>query len=80
VYKRISSRYRGAPIRDETEWNIVLGDSKSQLTYVYVYEGDEGIEGYLVIRGGNQDETYLTEFLTITIQARQALLGLLSRL
>lgn len=79
-YRRIGSRYRGMAIRDEAEWNLILGDSKSHLSYVYVYEGEGGIEGYLVLRGGGSDETYLPEFITETVQARRALLGLLSRL
>ncbi|AIE84619.1 GCN5-related N-acetyltransferase [Fimbriimonas ginsengisoli Gsoil 348] len=80
VYRRIGRGYRGMAVRDEAEWDLILSDSKSHLSYVYVYEGDEGIEGYLVLRGGGSEETWLPEFIALNIKARQALLGLLSRL
>jgi predicted acetyltransferase len=80
TYRRFARRYRGMAVRDEREWDLVLDGSKSHVSYVYVYEGDEGIEGYVVVRGGNPDETYLPEFISVTPRAQRALLGMLRRL
>ncbi|HWD41244.1 MAG TPA: GNAT family N-acetyltransferase [Fimbriimonas sp.] len=80
AYRRFSARYRGMAVRDEVEWDLVLDGSKSYVSYVYVYESDGGIDGYLVMRGGGSEETFLPEFISLTPQAQRALLGLLRRL
>jgi predicted acetyltransferase len=80
MYARFAEGYRGMSARDSVEWDMVLDSSKEHASYVYLYEGDEGIEGYLVVCGGNADETSLPEFLAITPRAQRALLGLLHRL
>lgn len=80
AYRRFAVRYRGMAVRDEVEWDLRLEGSGSHVSYVYVYEGDEGIEGYLVLRGGGPDETHLPEFISLTPRAQRALLGLLRRL
>jgi len=79
MYARFAKRYRGMAVRDAGEWNLVLGDTKDQSTYSYLYEGDSGIEGYFAFSGGSGQEVSLTEFLTVSPSAQRALLGLLRR-
>jgi predicted acetyltransferase len=79
MYGRFARDYRGMAVRDAGEWNLVLGDTKEQATYSYLYQGDSGIEGYLVFSGGNGQEVSLTEFLTVSPSAQRELLGLLRR-
>jgi len=80
TYEQFSSRYRGMAVRDEAEWNLILSSNKVRVSYVYVFEIDDMIEGYLVVREGGPDETYLPEFITVTPRALRGLLGLLRRL
>jgi predicted acetyltransferase len=79
MYARFAQGYRGMSVRDTTDWNTVLGDTKEQTTYSYLHEGAGGIDGYLAFRGGNGDEVSLTEFITVSPVAQRALLALLRR-
>ena len=80
VYNRFAGRYRGMLDRDEKKWNTILDDTPEQWTYAYVYEGDEGIEGYFVYRGGSGETTELREFICLNSRAQRAMLGLLGRM
>ncbi len=80
AYKRFASGYRGMSVRDEAEWDLILDSTEECASYVYVFEMESEIEGYLVVRGGSIDETFLPEFITVTPRALRGLLGLLNRL
>lgn len=80
VYRRFAGRYRGLLDRDEKQWNAILEDTPEQWTYTYVYEGAEGIEGYLTYRGGSGETTDLREFICLSPRAQRAMLGLLGRM
>ncbi len=80
AYRRFAGRYRGMLDRDEKQWNTILDDTPEQWTYAYVCEGDDGIEGYFVYRGGSDDTTELREFICLNARAQRALLGLLGRM
>jgi predicted acetyltransferase len=66
-------------VRDQVEWDYLSADTKDHFTYTFVFELEEAIEGYLVLRAGSKEETWLSEFLTLTPRARRGLLGLLGR-
>ena len=79
VYARFTEEYRGMLLRTPVEWKDILDDTPKEYTYSYVYERDGSIEGYIAFRGGKREETRLREFITLTVRARQGLLGLLRR-
>ncbi len=78
-YTQFAKRYRGMLARDQKKWNHILSDTEKRHIYTYLYEKDGQVEGYMVIRGGNSDETNLQDFLTLTPSARYGMLGLLRR-
>jgi predicted acetyltransferase len=80
IYRQFAARYRGMLARDEKQWNSVLDDTPERYTYTYLYEGEEGPEGYLTYRGGSHESTDLREFICLTARAQRAMLGLLGRL
>ena len=79
AYTRFAGGYRGMVARKDTHWNHLLEDTKEHITYTYLYEREGEVEGYLVYRGGNAEETWLPEFITLTARAQRGLLGLLRR-
>jgi predicted acetyltransferase len=79
AYTRFAGGYRGMVARDDTHWNHLLDDSKTHVTYTYLYEREGEVEGYLIYRGGSAEETWLPEFITSTPRAQRGLLGLLRR-
>ena len=81
MYERFSARYRGMSVREGADWDLILDGKKSYVSYVYLYENEEeGIEGYLVLRAGDAEKTYLPEFLAVSARAQRGLLGLLRRM
>jgi predicted acetyltransferase len=80
VYTEFSKRYRGMLARDDRLWNRTLNDEDKKYTFRYLYEGDNGPEGYIIYRHGEGDMTHLREFIALTPHARRGLLGLLHRL
>jgi len=80
VYATFASRYRGMSVRDEAEWDYLLGDRPSSVSYTYVYVREGAVEGYVVVREGSSEETFLPEFLALTSRAHRGLLGLLRTL
>lgn len=80
TYRRFSRGYRGMVERTEKLWSRLLDDAPDRYTSTYVYEGSEGLEGYLTFRGGNGECTDLNEFICLTPAAREGLLGLLRRM
>ncbi|MBM3495325.1 MAG: GNAT family N-acetyltransferase [Armatimonadetes bacterium] len=80
AYRRFAGRYRGMLDRDEKKWNTILDHTPERWTYAYVYEGDEGVEGYLTYSGGSGESTTIREFICLSARAQRAMLGLLGRL
>ncbi len=78
-YTAYARRFRGMLARDEKKWNDKLKDQDDKYTYTYVFENNGGVEGYISYGGGTGQETYLSEFIALTPDARLALLGLLRR-
>ena len=78
-YTAFACRYRGMIARDEKKWNDILKDREEKYTFTFVYENDGHVEGYLIYRGGTDEETWLSEFIALNPNARLALLGLLRR-
>ncbi len=79
AYQRFAGGYRGMVVRDDVRWNYLLDDTNEHITYTYLYEREGEVEGYLILRGGNAEETWLPEFLTLTPRSQRGLLGLLRR-
>jgi predicted acetyltransferase len=79
AYTRFAGGYRGMVARDDTHWNRLLDDTNEHVTYTYLYEREGEVEGYLIYRGGNAEETWLPEFITSTPRSQRGLLGLLRR-
>ena len=79
AYTRFAGGYRGTVVRDDTHWNRLQEDTQEHITYTYLYEREGEVEGYLIYRGGNGEETWLPEFITLTVRAQRGLLGLLRR-
>ena len=78
-YERYSKGYRGMVVRDDKVWNRILKDTDKDFTYVYVYERDGQIDGYIAFTGWKKKTTKLRDFVATSPQAYAGLLGLLRR-
>jgi predicted acetyltransferase len=79
AYSEYCKRYRGMAQRDTRAWNRMLNHRDGHYTYIYIYEGACGVEGYLTFSGMDRETTGISEFITLTTSAQRALLGLLKR-
>ena len=79
AYSEYCKRYRGMAQRDARAWNRMLNHREGHYTYTYLYEGSAGVEGYLTFSGMDRETTGISEFITLTVTAQRALLGLLKR-
>lgn len=81
VYEKYAKNFTGPIRRTEERWESIIFRSRT-LTYLYVYEEEGEIKGYVlysVEKNGNMNKIVVREMITLNISAYKGFLGLFSK-